>query len=577
MTSHELRSRNWFGRTDLDGFNHRAWMKAEGFSDLVFDGRPVIGVCNSWSELNNCNAHLRQVAEAVKRGVWSAGGFPLEFPVISLGEVLMKPTTMLFRNLMAMDVEECIRAYPLDAVVLLSGCDKTTPAMLMGAASADIPSIMVTGGPMLRGHWRTEELGSGTDAWRLWAERRAGRITDEDMCEAESCMSRSSGHCMVMGTASTMASMVEALGMTLPGNAAIPAADSRRLAQAEMAGRRAVEMAKAGGPKPSQIMTPRAFDNAIRADMAIGGSTNAIVHLVALAGRVGVPLPLTRFDELSKTTPFLVNLRPSGKYLMEDFYYAGGLPVVMKELLPLLHGDALTINGQSVADNVRSAVCYNEDVIRPLALPLAREGGTVILTGNLCPDGAVLKQSAASPHLLVHTGRAVVFEGHADLHARIDDPALQIDETSVLVLKHVGPRGAPGMPEWGAAPIPAALLKKGVKDMVRISDARMSGTSYGTVVLHVAPESAVGGPLALVRDGDEIALDVPGRALTLKVSAEELAKRKAAWKPRPPQYTRGYGRLFLDHVLQANEGCDFDFLRGATPVRAEDTAGPSHS
>jgi len=577
MTSHELRSRNWFGRTDLDGFNHRAWMKAEGFSDLVFDGRPVIGVCNSWSELNNCNAHLRQVAEAVKRGVWSAGGFPLEFPVISLGEVLMKPTTMLFRNLMAMDVEECIRAYPLDAVVLLSGCDKTTPAMLMGAASADIPSIMVTGGPMLRGHWRTEELGSGTDAWRLWAERRAGRITDEDMCEAESCMSRSSGHCMVMGTASTMASMVEALGMTLPGNAAIPAADSRRLAQAEMAGRRAVEMAKAGGPKPSQIMTPRAFDNAIRADMAIGGSTNAIVHLVALAGRVGVPLPLTRFDELSKTTPFLVNLRPSGKYLMEDFYYAGGLPVVMQELLPLLHGDALTVNGHSVADNVRGAVCYNEDVIRPLALPLAPEGGTVILTGNLCPDGAVLKQSAASAHLLVHTGRAVVFEDHADLHARIDDPALKIDETSVLVLKHVGPRGAPGMPEWGAAPIPAALLKKGVKDMVRISDARMSGTSYGTVVLHVAPESAVGGPLALVRDGDEIALDVPGRSLTLKVSAGELAERKAAWKPRPPQFTRGYGRLFLDHVLQANEGCDFDFLRGATPVRAEDTAGPSHS
>jgi L-arabonate dehydrase len=577
MTSHELRSRNWFGRTDLDGFNHRAWMKAEGFSDLVFDGRPVIGVCNSWSELNNCNAHLRQVAEAVKRGVWSAGGFPLEFPVISLGEVLMKPTTMLFRNLMAMDVEECIRAYPLDAVVLLSGCDKTTPAMLMGAASADIPSIMVTGGPMLRGHWRTEELGSGTDAWRLWAERRAGRITDEDMCEAESCMSRSSGHCMVMGTASTMASMVEALGMTLPGNAAIPAADSRRLAQAEMAGRRAVEMAKAGGPKPSQIMTPRAFDNAIRADMAIGGSTNAIVHLVALAGRVGVPLPLTRFDELSKTTPFLVNLRPSGKYLMEDFYYAGGLPVVMQELLPLLHGDALTVNGHSVADNVRGAVCYNEDVIRPLALPLAPEGGTVILTGNLCPDGAVLKQSAASAHLLVHTGRAVVFEDHADLHARIDDPALKIDETSVLVLKHVGPRGAPGMPEWGAAPIPAALLKKGVEDMVRISDARMSGTSYGTVVLHVAPESAVGGPLALVRDGDEIALDVPGRSLMLKVSAGELAERKAAWKPRPPQFTRGYGRLFLDHVLQANEGCDFDFLRGATPVRAEDTAGPSHS
>jgi dihydroxy-acid dehydratase len=577
MTTHDLRSRNWFGRRDLDGFAHRSWLKAEGFSDLVFDGRPVIGIANSWSELNNCNAHLRQVADAVKRGVWSAGGFPLEFPTISLGEVLMKPTTMMFRNLMAMDVEECIRAYPLDAVVLLSGCDKTTPAMLMGAASADVPAIMVTGGPMLRGKWRTEELGSGTDLWRLWGERRAGRLTDEELCEAESCMSRSSGHCMVMGTASTMASVVEALGMTLPGNAAIPAPDSRRLALAELSGRRAVEMARAGGPKPSEILTAKAFDNAIRADMAIGGSTNAIIHLVALAGRAGVPLPLERFDALSKTTPFLVNLRPSGKYLMEDFFYAGGLPVVMKELLPLLHGDALTVNGKSMAENVRDAKCWNEDVIRPLAMPLATEGGTVILFGNLCPDGAVLKQSAASPHLLVHRGRAVVFEDHEDLHERIDDPNLPIDETSVLVLKHVGPKGAPGMPEWGAAPIPASLLKKGVKDMVRISDARMSGTSYGTVVLHVAPESAVGGPLALVRDGDEIELDVPKRTLTLRVSDGELARRKAAWKPRPPRYARGYGRLFLDHVLQANEGCDFDYLRGQTPVRAEDTAGPSHS
>ncbi len=577
MTTHDLRSRNWFGRRDLDGFAHRSWLKTEGFSDLVFDGLPVIGIANSWSELNNCNAPLRQVADAVKRGVWSAGGFPLEFPTISLGEVLMKPTTMMFRNLMAMDVEECIRAYPLDAVVLLSGCDKTTPAMLMGAASADVPAIMVTGGPMLRGKWRTEELGSGTDLWRLWGERRAGRLTDEELCEAESCMSRSSGHCMVMGTASTMASVVEALGMTLPGNAAIPAPDSRRLALAELSGRRAVEMARAGGPKPSEILTAKAFDNAIRADMAIGGSTNAIIHLVALAGRAGVPLPLERFDALSKTTPFLVNLRPSGKYLMEDFFYAGGLPVVMKELLPLLHGDALTVNGKSMAENVRDARCWNEDVIRPLAMPLATEGGTVILFGNLCPDGAVLKQSAASPHLLVHRGRAVVFEDHEDLHKRIDDPHLPIDETSVLVLKHVGPKGAPGMPEWGAAPIPAPLLKKGVKDMVRISDARMSGTSYGTVVLHVAPESAVGGPLALVRDGDEIELDVPKRTLTLRVSDGELARRKAAWKPRPPRYARGYGRLFLDHVLQANEGCDFDYLRGQTPVRAEDTAGPSHS
>jgi L-arabonate dehydrase len=577
MTAHALRSRNWFGRQDLDGFAHRSWLKTEGYSDLVFDGRPVIGIGNSWSELTNCNAHLRQVAEAVKRGVWSAGGFPLEFPTISLGEVLMKPTTMLFRNLMAMDVEECIRAYPLDAVVLLSGCDKTTPAMLMGAASADVPAIMVTGGPMLRGVWRQEELGSGTDLWRLWAEKRAGRLTDEELCEAESCMSRSSGHCMVMGTASTMASMVEALGMTLPGNAAIPAPDSRRLALAELSGRRAVEMARAGGPKPSEILTADAFDNAIRADMAIGGSTNAIIHLVAIAGRAGVPLPLTRFDELSRTTPFLVNVRPSGKYLMEDFFYAGGLPAVLRQLLPLLHGDALAINGRSLADNVRDAACYNEDVIRPLAMPIAREGGTVILRGNLCPDGAVLKQSAASAHLLTHRGRAVVFEDHADLHRRIDDPSLPIDETSVLVLKHVGPRGAPGMPEWGAAPIPARLLRQGVKDMVRISDARMSGTSYGTVVLHVAPESAVGGPLALVSDGDEIELDVPNRSLTLRVPDEELARRRAAWRPRAPHFTRGYGRMFLDHVLQANEGCDFDFLRGGTPVRAEDTAGPSHA
>ena len=577
MTTHALRSRNWFGRADLDGFAHRSWLKTEGFSDAVFDGRPVVGIGNSWSEYTNCNAHLRQVADAVKRGVWSAGGFPLEFPTISLGEVLMKPTTMLFRNLMAMDVEECIRAYPMDAVVLLSGCDKTTPAMLMGAASADVPAIMVTGGPMLRGRWRAEDLGSGTDMWRLWNERRADRLTDEEFCEAESCMSRSSGHCMVMGTASTMASMAEALGMTLPGNAAIPAPDSRRLAMAELAGRRAVDMARAGGPKPSDILTAEAFDNAIRADMAIGGSTNAIVHLVAIAGRAGVRLPLARFDELSRTTPFLVNVRPSGKYLMEDFFYAGGLPVVLKELLPLLHAEARTVNGKTLGENVGDARCWNDDVIRPLGMPIATEGGTVILFGNLCPDGAVLKQSAASPHLLTHRGRAVVFEDHEDLHRRIDDPNLAVDETSVLVLKQVGPRGAPGMPEWGAAPIPAKLLRNGVKDMVRISDARMSGTSYGTVVLHVAPESAIGGPLALVRDGDEIELDVPERRLQLRVSDDELAKRRAAFTPRAPKFERGYGRLFLDHVLQANEGCDFDFLRGRTPVRAEDSAGPSHA
>ena len=576
MAGPELRSRNWFGKKDLDGFAHRSWLKAEGWSDVMFDGRPVIGIANSWSELTNCNAHLRQVAEAVKRGVLSAGGFPLEFPTISLGEILMKPTTMLFRNLMAMDVEECIRAYPLDGVVLLSGCDKTTPAMLMGAASADVPAIMVTGGPMLRGMWGQVELGSGTDNWRYWAERRAGRLSEEEWCEMESCMSRSAGHCMVMGTASTMASMAEALGMTLPGNAAIPAPDSRRMALAEMSGRRIVEMAREG-LKPSHILTAQAFDNAIRADMAIGGSTNAIIHLVAIAGRAGVDLPLTRFDELSRTTPFLVNVRPSGKYLMEDFFYAGGLPVVLKELLPLLHRDAPTVTGKSIAINVADARNHNADVIRGIAMPIASEGGTVILKGNLCPDGAVLKQTAASQHLLTHRGRAVVFEDHDDLHARIDDPDLQVDETSVLVLKRVGPKGAPGMPEWGAAPIPQKLLKQGVKDMVRISDARMSGTSYGTVVLHVSPEAAIGGPLALVENGDEIELDVPNRRLTLRVPDEELAKRRAKWTPRPPQYTRGYGRLFLDHVLQAHEGADFDFLRGKTPVRAEDTAGPSHS
>ncbi|HEY7251666.1 MAG TPA: IlvD/Edd family dehydratase [Methylomirabilota bacterium] len=567
-----LRSRNWFAAKNLDGFMHRAYLKAEGFSEAVFDGRPVVGICNSWSELNNCNAHLRQVAEAVKRGVWSAGGFPLEFPVISLGEILMKPTTMLFRNLMAIDVEECIRAYPLDSVVLLAACDKTTPAMLMGAASADVPAIMVTGGPMLKGMWCNQELGSGTDARKMWAQRRAGELPDEAWAEIEACLSRSAGHCMVMGTASTMAAMAETLGLALPGNAAIPAPDSRRLALAEMSGRRAVEIALARGPKPSEILTAAAFDNAIRADMALGGSTNAIVHLVAIAGRAGIPLPLRRFDDLSRTTPLLANVRPSGKHLMEDFYYAGGVPAVLRELLPMLDGTARNVNGRSLAENVADAPCHDRDIIRPLSLPLQPEGGTVILFGNLCPGGAVLKQSAASAHLMVHRGRAVVFEDHRDLERRIDDPVLPIDETSVLVLKQAGPKGGPGMPEWGAAPVPARLLKAGVKDMVRISDARMSGTSYGTVVLHVTPESAVGGPLALVQSGDEIELNVPERRLTLRVSDEEIARRRAAWTPRPDGVTSGYLRMFLDHVLQADEGVDFDFLRGRRPVTDEETA-----
>ena len=575
MTDTPLRSRNWFAPRTLDGLMHRSYLKAEGFSDAVFDGRPVIGIANSWSELTNCNAHLRQVAEAVKRGVWSAGGFPLEFPTLSLGEILMKPTTMLFRNLMAMEVEEQIRAYPLDAVVLLSGCDKTTPAMLMGAASADVPAIMVTGGPMLRGVWRDQELGSGTDARKLWTQRRAGELSDEELAEVESCLSRSTGHCMVMGTASTMASMAEALGMALPGNAAIPAPDSRRLALAESSGRRAVEMAIARGPRPSELLTADAFENAIRVLHAISGSTNAIIHLVAYAGRVGIDLPLQLFDELCASTPWLVDLKPAGKHLMEDFYYAGGLPAVLKELLPQLHAEAPSVNGKTLGDNVAGARCHNPDVIRPLALPLAAEGGTVILFGNLCPDGAVLKQSAASPHLLVHRGRAVVFDDHEEMARRIDDPALPIDERSVLVLQNAGPKGAPGMPEWGAAPIPARLLKAGVKDMVRISDARMSGTSYGTVILHVAPESAVGGPLALVRNGDLIELDVPHRRLTLQVADEELARRRAAWTPRAEPATGGYLRMFLDHVLQANEGVDFDFLRGMRPVRDADTARAS--
>ena len=571
-TTPSLRSRNWFAAKNLDGFMHRAYLKAEGFSEAVFDGRPVIGICNSWSELNNCNAHLRQVAEAVKRGVWSAGGFPLEFPVISLGEILMKPTTMLFRNLMAIDVEECIRAYPLDSVVLLAACDKTTPAMLMGAASADVPAIMVTGGPMLKGMWCNQELGSGTDARKMWAQRRAGELPDEAWAEIEACLSRSAGHCMVMGTASTMAAMAETLGLALPGNAAIPAPDSRRLALAEMSGRRAVEIALARGLKPSEILTAAAFDNAIRADMALGGSTNAIVHLVAIAGRAGIPLPLKRFDDLSRTTPLLANVRPSGKHLMEDFYYAGGVPAVLRELLPMLDGTTRNVNGKSLAENVADAPCHDADIIRPLSLPLQPEGGTVVLFGNLCPGGAVLKQSAASPHLMVHRGRAVVFEDHRDLERRIDDPSLPIDETSVLVLKLAGPKGGPGMPEWGAAPVPARLLKAGVKDMVRISDARMSGTSYGTVVLHVTPESAVGGPLALVQQGDEIELNVPERRLTLRVADEEIARRRAAWTPRPDGVTSGYLRMFLDHVLQADEGVDFDFLRGRRPVTDEETA-----
>jgi len=555
----KLRSQDWFGRKDKLGFIHRSWMKAEGFPQEVFEGKPVIGICNSWSELTSCNAHLRQVAEAVKRGVWAAGGFPLEFPTISLGEPFMRPSTMMFRNLMAMDVEESIRANPLDAVVLLCGCDKTTPAQLMGAASADLPSIVVPGGPMLKGRWKNQEIGSGTDVWKFDDERRAGRITDEQFCEIEACMSRSAGHCMVMGTASTMTSMAEALGMTLTGSANIPAVDSRRYESAHRTGQRIVEMV-AEDLRPSKIMTKAAMENAIRVNMAIGGSTNAIIHLKAIAGRLGLDLPLERFDELSREMPVILNVSPSGKYLMEDVYYAGGIPAVMNEILDLLDGSAITVTGKTIAENVAGAEVQDRDVIRTRGNPLQATGGTVVLRGNLAPKGAVIKTSAADPKLLQHTGRAVVFEDHDDLTARIDSDDLDVDETCVLVLKNGGPTGAPGMPEYGNLPIPRKLLQKGVKDMVRISDARMSGTSFGAVVLHVAPESALGGPLAAVRNGDEIRLDVKNRRIDLLIDEHEMNRRLRSFEPREPFYDRGYGRLYIENVLQADEGCDFGFL-----------------
>jgi len=554
-----LRSHDWFTGLGYESVVHRASLRSEGLGAEAFAGKPVIGICNSWSELTHCNVHLRMVADAVKRGVWAAGGVPLEFPTISLGELFMKPTTMLFRNLMAMDVEESIRANPIDGVVLLSGCDKTTPAQLMGAASADIPSIMVTGGPMLSGRWGDRQIGSGTDGRKLYEEYRAGRLTDEQLTEVEGCISRSNGHCMVMGTASTMASMAEALGMTLPGAAAIPAVDARRYQWAEASGRRIVDMVWED-LRPSKILTKEAFENAIRTDMAIGGSTNAVVHLLALAGRAGVPLRLPDFDRLSSQTPFITNVKPSGQYLMEDFYYAGGLPAVMKEILPLLHKDVLNVSGKTLGEGLADAKCHNRDVIRTMEKPLHPEGGTVILYGNLAPDGAVIKQTAASPHLLKHTGRAVVFERFEELKAHIDDADLEIDEKSVLVLKNAGPTGGPGFPEWGHLPIPAKLLKRGIDDIVRISDARMSGTSFGTDVLHVSPEAAIGGPLAAVQTGDEIELDVPGRKIELRLPPEEIKRRLAAYKPALPAYRRGYGKLFLQEVTQAHEGCDFRFL-----------------
>ena len=556
-----LRSRAWYGRNDRDGFSHRSWMKNQGWPADVFS-RPVIGICNTWSELNPCNAHFRELAEWVKRGVWESGGFPLEFPVMSLAESQLRPTAMLFRNLASMDVEESIRGNPIDGVVLLMGCDKTTPSLLMGAASCDLPTIGLSGGPMLNGKFHGRELGSGTGVFKMIEQVGAGTMPLSEFFEAESCMNRSKGHCMTMGTASTMASMVEALGMSLPGNAAIPAVDARRNTLAQLTGRRIVQMVQED-LRMSKILTRAALENAIFNNAAVGGSTNAVIHLIAIARRIGVPLELEDWDRLGSSLPCLVDLQPSGKHLMEDFYYAGGVPVVLRELgeAGVLHREALTANGRSIWENVANAECWNREVIRRFAEPFKANAGIAVLRGNLAPNGAVIKPSAASPHLFKHSGRAVVFENVEELHARVNDESVDIDENCVMVLKNCGPRGYPGMAEVGNMPIPAKLLRKGITDMVRVSDARMSGTAYGTVVLHVSPEAAAGGPLALVHNGDMIALDVPGRRIHLEVDDATLSQRRAQWTP-PPAPPGGWVKLYFDHVLQAHEGADLDFLVG---------------
>jgi L-arabonate dehydrase len=571
--SSSLRSQAWFGGFSRDVFIHRSWMRNQGLTDDVFDGRPIIGICNTYSELTPCNAHFRSLAEKVKQGVWQAGGVPFEFPVMSLGESNLRPTAMLFRNLASMDVEESIRGNPIDGVVLLTGCDKTTPSLLMGAASCDVPAIVLSGGPMLNGRYRGQIIGSGTSVWQFSESVRAGKMSLAEFAEAEACMSRSAGHCMTMGTASTMASMVEALGVALPTNAAIPAVDARRDVLAQMAGRRIVDMVKED-LRLSKILTREAFENAIRVNGAVGGSTNAVIHLLAIAGRVGVKVTLDDWDQFGRDVPTIVDLMPSGRFLMEDFYYAGGLPVVMKRLAEagLLHRDLLTVSGNTIWENIEQATCFNDEVIRPFSKPLVDSGGVAVLRGNLAPDGAVLKPSAASPRLLKHSGRAIVFENIEHYHERINDPTLDVDENSVLVLKNCGPRGYPGMAEVGNMGLPTKLLKAGVTDMVRISDARMSGTAYGTVVLHCAPEAAAGGPLALVQDGDLIELDVESRELHLAVDDAELEQRRKSWKPPTPPLN-GYGRLYYDHVMQANLGADFDFLLGC---RGHAVPRPSH-
>ena len=561
----DLRSHRWYGVDDLRSFGHRSRTLQMGFQREDFAGKPVIAIVNTWSDINPCHSHFKARVEEVKRGVWQAGGFPLEMPAITLSEPFQKPSTMLYRNLLAMETEELLRSYPVDGAVLMGGCDKTTPALVMGATSMNLPTIFMPAGPMLRGNWHGEILGSGSDVWKYWAELRAGNIDRKDWTEIEEGIARSPGHCMTMGTASTMTSAVEALGLCLPGAASIPAADSNHARMATATGRTIVDMVWADR-KPSDILTLAAFDNAVATVMALGGSTNAIIHLVAMAGRAGIAYPLERFDAISRKTPLLADLRPSGRFLMEDFFYAGGLRALLNELLPQLDGTCLTANGRTLGENVADAKVHKPDVIRKLKQPLKAEGGVVVLKGNLCPQGAVIKQSAAEPHLLKHKGKAVVFKDYNDMAARIDDPALPVDATSVIVLQHAGPQGGPGMPEWGQLPIPKKLLKDGVRDMVRISDARMSGTSYGACVLHVAPESYVGGPLALVKDGDEIELDVSARKLELKVSDAELARRRAAWVAPAKRYERGYGALFAQHITQADKGCDFDFLHAGKPT-----------
>lgn len=564
----KLRSQEWFGGNDKMGFVHRSWLRNQGYPDDHFRGKPVIGICNTWSELTPCNGHLRELAGFVRRGVLETGGFPLEFPVMSLGETIMRPTTMLFRNLASMDVEESIRANPLDGIVLLTGCDKTTPSTVMGACSVDLPTIVVPGGPMLNGKFRGGEIGSGSFNWMIKEKRKTKEFTDEDFLDAEICAARSAGHCNTMGTASTMATMVEVLGLTLPGASSIPAVDSRKKVMAQLCGRRIVEMVKES-LKLSDILTRRAFENAIVTNAAIGGSTNLIIHLQAIAGRIGVDLCLEDFDKLGSKIPLLVNLMPSGKYLMEDFFYAGGLPVVIKELGSLLHQQAITANGKTLLENNLKAKCYNSEVITTLDKPFKLEAGIAVLKGNLCENGAVIKPSAATPELMKHSGRAVVFENIEDYHSRVDDPDLDIDESCVIVLKGVGPKGYPGMPEVGNVDLPEKLILKGVKDMVRISDGRMSGTAYGTVILHVSPESSIGGTLAVVRNGDYIELDVGKRRLHLDVSDEEIADRKAKWTPPKPLADRGYVRIYLDHVEQADKGADLDILVGGSGSKVD--------